>query len=75
MRTCTSCKEILGNNVQKCPYCGASASDQEMLDIKHEKIKQDMVYEEYRELQRARENYEKGGFFWSWLFGLSRPRK
>ena len=42
MRTCGSCGELIGYTVKTCPFCGVSASDKEMTEIKHEKIKQDM---------------------------------
>ena len=71
MRKCGSCGELLGDTVQKCPYCGVSASDKEMTEIKHERIKQDMIYEEYKEKQIENKGYRKG-FLTGWLFGRNK---
>ncbi|MBQ7708012.1 MAG: hypothetical protein IJT72_09570 [Lachnospiraceae bacterium] len=68
MRNCENCGELLGETVQACPYCGFCASDKEMRDIKHERIKCDMVYEEHRKKERDRKSYNKG-FVSGWIFG------
>lgn len=67
MRTCGSCGELIGYTVKTCPFCGVSASDKEMTEIKHEKIKQDMIYEEYckkqDEMKAERRGFLRGLFF------------
>ena len=70
MRTCGSCGELLGDTVQTCPFCGVSASDKEMTEIKHERIKQDMIYEDYKLDQAARKReFEKENPILGALFG------
>ncbi len=71
MRNCEKCGELLGETVQVCPYCGFSATDKEIRELRHERIKRDMVYEEYEQKMRDRKMYSKG-FFWGLVFGRSR---
>ena len=71
MRNCEKCGELLGETVQVCPYCGFSATDKEIRELRHERIKRDMVYEEYEQKMRDRKMYSKG-FFGGLVFGRSR---
>ena len=71
MRTCSSCGEILGYTVKTCPFCGVSASKNTMTELKHERIKQDMIFEEYCREQELNEAHMKG-FLFGWLLGRRR---
>ena len=70
MRNCEKCGELLGETVQVCPYCGFSASDKVIRELRLERIKRDMVYEEYELKMRDRKN-QSTGFWLGWLFGRS----
>ncbi len=62
MKNCVNCNELIGNEVEVCPFCGHEASKEEIRDLRHEKIKQQMVYEEACKENRERLIFAAGVF-------------
>lgn len=42
MRECTKCKELIGNEVKVCPFCGKEYSESELINIKREMVREEM---------------------------------